>query len=189
MNLTDKNIDRDCFIQLVNNGRKRKIKGNEYIFFDDCVIGKTSNNEKCFIIDKEDYDYAKYFTWYQNTDGYITTVINQKDISIRLYLHILVMNAINSDKIIDHINNKKQDNRKQNLRFVTYTENRMNIPVSQNKKSKLPKGITLKDGKYQVRIGYMNKQLYLGRYTNLEEAVKVYNDKAEELYKEYAYRG
>lgn len=99
------------------------------------------------------------------------------------------MNAINSDKIIDHINTKKQDNRKQNLRFVTYTENRMNIPVSQNKKSKLPKGITLKDGKYQVRIGYMNKQLYLGRYTNLEEAVKVYNNKAEKLYKEYAYRG
>ena len=32
MNLTDKNIDRDCFIQLVNDGRKRKIKGNEYIF-------------------------------------------------------------------------------------------------------------------------------------------------------------
>lgn len=180
-------IERNKYIEIINKNRKRAIKGNEYIDMGEYYIGITSNNHTEFYIDKEDYQYAKNFTWYADNNGYTTSVVYQDVEYKRIYLHILVMDCIGSNVIIDHKDTHVNNNRKNNLRIVTDTENRMNTPVSKHKKSGLPKGITSKDGKYQVRIGHDYKQIYLGRYENLQDAVDAYNEKAIELYGEHAY--
>ena len=46
------------------------------------------------------------------------------------------------------------------------------------------RGVILKDGKYQAQITFQKKRYYLGRFTRLEDAVKV-RKQAEERIKEY----
>jgi hypothetical protein len=41
-------------------------------------------------------------------------------------------------------------------------------------------------GKYEARIGFQNKSIYLGLFHTPEEAHKAYCDKADELFGEFA---
>ena len=72
-----------------------------------------------------------------------------------------------SNKLIDHINRNKQDNRIENLREVSYIQN-ANNSKSHNS---LPKGIKLtKNGKYQASITMNYITHHIGTYDTIGEA-------------------
>lgn len=85
---------------------------------------KHGNNILYTKVDKDDYEKYYKMKWYIN-HGYAR--------SRGKLLHRIIMNATNGI-IIDHINNDKLDNRKENLRIATYSQN------SQNRTKK--KGLT-----------------------------------------------
>ena len=76
---------------------------------------------------------------------------------------------------IDHINRIKDDNRLENLRVVSYSQNRQNISVQSNSKSGI-KGIWLhKQNKRWCASIYVNKKnKYLGCFLTKEEAEAAY---------------
>lgn len=85
---------------------------------------------------------------------------------------------------VDHINNIKTDNRIENLRAATQSENQFNRPCTV--KNKLNhKNIRFYLGKYQVQINENKKRHYLGRYATLEEAIKVADKKRKELHGDF----
>jgi len=71
-------------------------------------------------IDKDDLDKAKQYKWHLNDQGYI---IHRYKRTIRL--HKLILGKKEGYEI-DHINHDTLDNRKQNLRFATRSENNKN---------------------------------------------------------------
>lgn len=91
------------------------------------------------------------------------------------------MNLENPKIIIDHINRNKLDNRKNNLRICSFWENSVNC--SETKGKELPLGISkTQDGKkYRARIMVHGKEIYLGRFEKLEDALSARKD-AEILY-------
>jgi len=91
------------------------------------------------------------------TTGYLVKKVN----GVKKSVHRLVTNAKKGD-IVDHINGNKTDNRLDNLRFVT---------KSQNNRNRTSKGYTLtKSGKYEVKTTYKNKTYYIGSYDDLESS-------------------
>jgi len=88
-------------------------------------------------------------------------------------------------KELDHINRNKSDNRIQNLRECTPSENGANqksygiVGYKGVKRSKTK-------GKYQAQIGHNNKQYYLGLFDTPELAALAYNKKALEFWGEFA---
>lgn len=94
------------------------------------------------------------------TTGYYVKKHNGKKIA----LHRLIINANHGD-IVDHINRIKTDNRPENLRFVT---------KSQNNRNRKAQGYTYKNGKYEVKTTYQNKTYYVGRYDTPEKAQIAY---------------
>lgn len=87
---------------------------------------------------------------------------------------------------IDHINGNALDDRPENLRDVTPTQNAWNHRT-RAKRSPLPMGVrALRGGKYQARIGYMKRSIHLGVFATPEEAAMVYRAKRKELFGEYA---
>lgn len=86
---------------------------------------------------------------------------------------------------IDHINGDSMDDRPGNLREATQMQNAWNHRT-RAKRSPLPMGVRLLDGRYQARIGYMNRSINLGFYASAEEAEAVYRAKRKELFGEYA---
>lgn len=91
------------------------------------------------------------------------------------------------DAIVDHINHNGLDNRKCNLRICTNQENICNCLVPKNNKSG-HKGIYwAKDRqKWTVQVTINNKTKYIGRYDNLENAIKARKEAAEKYYGEFA---
>lgn len=96
-------------------------------------------------------------------------------------MHRYILNENNPSNIIDHINRNKLDNRKSNLRNITNQGNAMNTSVSKsNKTGHL--GISLTSyGKYRARIMVDGKEIRLGNFWNLNEAINA-RKKAEKKY-------
>lgn len=88
-------------------------------------------------------------------------------------------------KQIDHININPLDNRIENLRLATSSQNNANRRAI---KSNKPKGITLAKGgkKWQGQIRLDRKIYHLGVYETKDEAAHAYNKKAVEFFGEFA---
>jgi hypothetical protein len=84
---------------------------------------------------------------------------------------------------VDHHNRKKADNRWENLRKATFSQNRANTPAHADGALKVKGVCWNKDvGKFQVQI----KRRYFGLFNTLEEASAVAAEKAAEAYGEFA---
>jgi hypothetical protein len=116
-------------------------------------------------VDKDTYDNLNKFKWCLSK-GYACSTINGKNV----YMHRYLFNSIPKNYVIDHINNNKLDNRKENIRIATRSQNSQNMHKKQNASSKYY-GVTYHDKKYIPSIN----NVYLGRYKNEDEAAKIYD--------------
>ncbi len=121
------------------------------------------------LVDRDDYEYLSQFKWHGDKDGYPSRTVNiiKEDgskIGRQIKMHSDVMKVKNG-MVIDHINRKKYDNRKVNLREVTPQQNCFNRGA---------KGIRWVPDrkKWAAYIQYNGKQYNLGRYINKQDAIK-----------------
>ncbi len=86
---------------------------------------------------------------------------------------------------VDHINRMPLDNRKSNLRVCTHQENSFNHPGYGNKGvHKITNRPLAKP--YMSRITHSGKNLHLGYFETLEEAMAAYDSAAMELFGDFA---
>lgn len=131
-----------------HNKSGRPPNHNLFIEMNDYVEGIviSSGKEIKFKIDKVDKDKVKSRHWFAATSGaYIATYICINNEKKTLYLHNFIMNRIvfpgkGSKSSIDHINRDGLDNRKENLRLVTQTQQNLNQKRKERRKN-LPEGI------------------------------------------------
>lgn len=133
----------------------------------------------------EDYDKIKNYYWYINDKGYITASDD-----FRTKQHRLIMELEDGDgNVVDHINHNKLDNRKQNLRICKHMNNLWNHKIGIKNTSGVS-GVNWhnQNDKWQVRIGYKGKEIYLGTYDNFDEAVEVRKEAEKKYFGKYAYK-
>ena len=101
------------------------------------------------------------------------------------YLHRFVIKA-KKGEVVDHINRNKKDNRRENLRIVSFKLNNYNKEI----KNDLGRGIYFDKygNRYRACISDNNKTLKLGSFKNIIDAKLAYNKKALELYSDDAYQ-
>jgi len=134
------------------------------------------------LIDHEDYEKIKQHTWVRRSDGYFISIIGGK--TIRLHRFLLQPDLREE---VDHINGIPFDNRKANLRICTRRENGYNVKKCKSKTSSKYKGVCLRRNKvWFAYIVYKDKQYSLGYYETEEEAGRKYDEKAVELFGEFA---
>lgn len=87
---------------------------------------------------------------------------------------------------VDHINRQTLDDRIENLRAATPSQQQMNHGIQSNNTSG-HKGVYYRKDRatYQAYININNKRIYLGCYKTKAEAVKVRTNKAKELFGEF----
>ena len=121
--------------------------------------------------------------WCPAADGYSATHINGKPIMA----HRFLMNPAN-DKLVDHINNNKADNRLCNLRIANKSQNAYNSKPRSTNTSGVPGVYFRKDTqKWVACIRHNYKKIALGCFSNKEDAIKARKE-AEKIYiGEFAY--
>ena len=146
------------------------------------------------IVDKDDYEFLSKHKWcaiYSKKRGDYVAVTRTECINCKkrtVYMHREIMRPL-KNLHIDHINHNPLDNRKNNLRICTPTENQWNRKgANKNNNTSNYKGICydLYHKSWKSSIGYHNKSLHIGYFKNKNEAVVAYNQVAIEKYGNYA---
>lgn len=135
-----------------------------------------------------DEDYERLLdvgSWVVTAEGYAVHWYSQEDGKRRaLYMHRYILSAP-PYLHVDHINHDRLDNRRENLRFATRSQNNANRNRHCNNTS-LYKGVSWHEGGWEVRIGYQEERIYLGRYQMAMQAAWVYDAAARKLFGEFA---
>ena len=122
--------------------------------------------------------------------GYLIVHLYNNDIRYTKKIHKLVLPAFENNpenkKCIDHIDNNRYNNEVFNLRFSTYQENNFNSIIRRDNISGT-KGISFhkQTNKWRARITINNKEIHLGLFENIEDAIKARQEKAKELFGEF----
>ena len=131
------------------------------------MILKTVNNYD-FLIDDEDFKRVSKFNWTFNKK--IKYIIATSRDNSGLYLHRFLLNNP-KNRVVDHINRNKLDNRKCNLRICTINENVRNCNLSKNNTSGFTGVAKHHTGKWRTYIMVNRKQIGLGIFENFEDAI------------------
>lgn len=137
------------------------------------IYNKNAEPTVTTIIDAEDVPRVRYIKWKLSPSGYAMNSPKFKGGNQHLSRVIL-----NTNEFVDHINHNPLDNRKQNLRIVTRSQNQMNS---------YHKGISEQGNKWCAHIKINQKMLNLGTYIDEEEALYARRYAEKLLFKEYAY--
>jgi hypothetical protein len=173
-------LKKEHMKKISQNNRKHNIYDLESKKFG---IGFTSKNEK-FYFDKENFELISKYYWNINKDGYIYT----RDNGYIIFMHRLVMNAQNNEQI-DHVKHELYDNRKNELRIVTQSQNNMNYEIRKDNTSGY-RGIywNKKFSKWHVQISKNKNRYHLGYYDDIIQAIQIRDQFEEKLFGEYSYK-
>lgn len=169
--------------------QRDKVSGitkNDYEFSNDgYVIGYTSNTNKQFIFDADDYEKVSKYHWYEETNGYIRSSGKRKE--DRFHIHRLIM-GFPDGMNIDHINHNTFDNRKSNLRIVTVSQNAMNHILGARNTSGATGVVWVKSrNNWKAEIKLNGETIYLGSFDKFNDAEKIRREAEEKYFGEYSY--
>ena len=166
-----------------HNIKRTKKDGNKIIEYEDCAEMILYNNQ-CkevtrTIIDLDDINKVKVFKWCLDGRGYVINRTVGK-------LHRFIMDCPD-DKVVDHINHDKLNNRKSNLRICTKQQNNMNKGKTSTKATGVYWDKSVNKWTAQITINYKHKTL--GSFNTKEEAVKARQEAEIRYFGEYRNQG
>ncbi len=140
---------------------------------------------KFAIVDAEDFEELNKHSWCFLPGGYAVRK-GQKSIhgTTLIYMHRQVIGCP-AGLWVDHKNNNKLDNRKQNLRRCGALGNGANKKVT-GKGSSVYKGVGVSGNRFRARIAFRGEGIHLGSFKIEADAARAYDKKAFELFHEYA---
>lgn len=148
-------------------------------------------NPQMIIVDTWDFHFLSDFRWDIQKAGKTFYAARKEKIGFRkyrkIYLHRVIINPPAGYEI-DHINRNGLDNRRENLRIVTHSDNMKNMRRHSDSKSQF-KGVHLfkSTGKWQAQISNNGKRIHLGYFHSEIDAAKEYDRAAIKLHGRFAH--
>ena len=168
------------------NRKSKPRKLNKYKKEGDITKILTSDGRE-IIIDTDDIEKVKNYTWRINSNGYAVTEYREStNKTKRIQMHRLINNTPKG-LITDHINHNRIDNRKLNLRTCNKSQNAMNKIKHMGKTSKI-KGVSYdkRDDLWKCTISKEGKRI-VKYFHSEEEAIKERKRLEKEMFKEFNY--
>lgn len=154
------------------------------------VDSKTHGKHQ-ILLDDEDYEIYSKFKWTIRKDKntfYAQRCARICGIKKTCILHREICALTKGDGlVVDHVNRNGLDNRRENLRICTVTENNRNTTSRANSTSKY-KGVWWEKArrKWRAVIKFDNKSIHLGSFINEIDAAKAYNEAALKYHGKFA---
>jgi hypothetical protein len=117
-------------------------------------------------VSEEDYETVMKYKWCKSPDGYARGTVDKK----LIMLHQFIKGETPLDKLIDHLDRNKLNNRRSNLSFSTISQNNQNRPKQEGTTSKY-RGVFRERNKWRAR----SAKIHLGLYDDELEAAKKFD--------------
>lgn len=155
---------------------------------DYCLIPLNGGKRGYALVSPEDYAALSQYNWTLDK-GYAIRMVNVTDENglrkrVKVQMHNEVLRA-GAGKEVDHRNHNRVDNRRENLRLATRSQNVANTRPRAGKY----KGVAWnkRDCRWHAQIGVNGARLWLGRHTCPKAAARAYDLAALEAWPEHAY--
>lgn len=147
-------------------------------------------NDKWAKCSNEDLEFLLQWVWRSHLkNNYWSVVSKDKKTREHLIMSRVIAKRVFGDienKVVDHINRDPMDNRRENLRLATHSQNHMNSDRSHG--SSRFKGVSLHAcGKWITQICIDGKVKRSKLFIEEIDAARQYNEWAKELFGEFAY--
>lgn len=175
-------LSKSCGCLKIERTIESNKKYNQYNISGEFGIGWTTNTNREFYFDLEDYDKIKDYCWCETTSSTGLQRISARIDNKNTYMHVWL-----GFKNYDHIDRNEFNNRKSNLRQCTREENARNAKLYKNNSS----GITgvywsKKESRWIARIVIDKKLKRVGCFVDKESAIKARLRAELKYYKEFA---
>lgn len=139
------------------------------------------------IFDLDDWEWLQHFNLivYKRYEGLYHLVFGAGEYKSK-YIHRVIMKVTSRHKLVDHKNGNGLDNRKENLRFCTRSQNAMNMRGNVDRKHKLPKGVYKRGDNYISKLMVNGREVWLGTFSTIEAASEAYAKGAAKYFGEFA---
>ncbi len=147
---------------------------------------------KFAIVDAEDYSFLSRWKWQHSNNGYALRTTNvggrvkNGGKRVTILMHRLILQPPDG-MVVDHINGNKLDNRRENIRISSQSENCQSRRMAKNNTSGF-KGVSWgeRSKKWLSYITIKGKLKLLGEFKDPISAAIAYNMAARFYFKEYA---
>jgi hypothetical protein len=145
---------------------------------------------KVAIVDDQDYAYLMQYNWCymkSGNGGYAMRWVGPRDHQRAIFMHQIVAARCGIKDCTDHMNQNKLDNRRNNLRGATSSQNGANRGKNRNNKSGY-KGVSWIERlqKWRAYITVNRRQHHLKLWEYKVDAAKAYNQAALKYFGKYA---
>lgn len=141
---------------------------------------------KSALVDDDDFGWLSQWKWQYSAIGYAQRTVRSPR-RTTILMHRLILGLRDTLIQADHINGDRLDNRRCNLRPATHSQNQANRTICIANSSGY-KGVSWdrRGKKFIARIRINKVQRCLGLFHSAEEASRVYEAKAREIWGEFA---
>lgn len=143
------------------------------------------------LISADDVHKVEMSSWRLDSHGYAIKSVKENGKTKNISLHHVVYKKPGKGMVIDHINRNKLDNRRENLREVSYSVNSANRKINRSRGSlfRYPGVRQMKNYKtgqiyntFEASIKFKDKCIRTEYYDNLKDAIKARQNMEKEIY-------
>lgn len=151
------------------------------------LVNSALHGVKEILLDDDVYEELKNFTWCVQKQGNKFYAMRKHNRTKTIIMHRSIMNVIDRNVYVDHIDGNGLNNQRNNLRLSTHSENLCNRPSVKNSKS-IYKGVAWVSShkKWRASIQANKVQKVLGYFNNEIEAAKAYDAVVKSYHGEFA---
>jgi hypothetical protein len=159
-------------------------------------LAEHKNKERCYIkviytkrqqpilVDEDDYERLNNDCWCLNSVGYAVRTINGKQVPMHR-----IITSVPDGLYVDHINHDTKDNRKENLRVCTQSQNMRNARLKSNNRSGASGVYFNKQSqRWMARIKVNYKYIFLGLFKEKQDAIDARSMAEDKYFGEFKYR-